>query len=133
MAHDVKKVWPDSGWKVLHERRSVNMRIRFSIREALLATTIIALAVARWLDRRQLVAAHVNYQDELGQLTPPQLFQSLRASTWSDAAIHAQYEAGKQMREEQQRRQEEQMHRQQMMRSPGHRKPIVASSEVVKE
>jgi hypothetical protein len=109
------------------------MRIRFSIREALLATTIIALGVAWWLDRGRLVAAHANYQDELGQLTPPQLFQSLRARTWSDDAIHAQYESGKQLREEQQRRQEEQMRRQQMMRSPGHRKPVVASTEIVKE
>lgn len=44
------------------------MKMRFSIRELMLAFFIVALVIGWWVDHRRLVASHAAYDQKVGEL-----------------------------------------------------------------
>jgi len=75
------------------------MRVRFSIRDIMLVTALVAIAACWWLDHHRLMAKHLNYQARLSELADGGRIDGMTAGAeridWSDDGVDRIYAAYK--------------------------------------
>jgi len=72
------------------------MNLRFTIRDLLWLTLVVALAVGWWINRRQLLASHERYRRNLGHvLNAPVVdadFLTIPAEGWTDERLEQSHQ-----------------------------------------
>ena len=69
----------------------LTMRLRFTIRDLLLATLIVALIAGWWFDHRRLTAWHRGYQFKLWRLQDDGMLGAGVKPDWSDDSVERMY------------------------------------------